>query len=336
MGTELYQICDQFLPGIKVQNIIPYGSGHINDTFKVETENKNYLLQRVNHSIFKNVEGLTGNIIKVTQHLKNKLYRRYPYRKSHKLKVEVLTAVETNNGDFIIKDFAGNYWRMFHFIENSKSYDRVERAELVFEGGKAYGLFMLMLVDFPAEELVETIPQFHDIQFRLNNFYKSFKKDHAGRVGGAKKEIDFVNQRADEMKMIHQLGIENRIPLRVTHNDTKINNVLFNAQDEGICVIDLDTVMPGYVHFDFGDAIRTFTNTADEDEKDLSKVSMNIEYYKAFSTGFLSEMKDVLNETEKETLAFSAKLMTFIIGLRFLTDYLDGDIYYKTKYPDHI
>jgi len=144
-----------------------------------------------------------------------------------------------------------------------------------------------------------------------------------------------VNQREDEMKMIYQLGIENRIPLRVTHNDTKINNVLFNDKDVGICVIDLDTVMPGFVHFDFGDAIRTFANSSDEDEKDLSKVSMNMEYFKAFSTGFLSEMKDVLNETEKETLAFSAKLMTFIIGLRFLTDYLEGDTYYKTNYPEH-
>jgi Ser/Thr protein kinase RdoA (MazF antagonist) len=328
MGTELFQSCDQFLPGIKVQNIIPYGSGHINDTFKVETENKNYLLQRVNHSIFKNVEGLTGNIIKVTQHLRNKI-------KNKKTQMKVLTLVGTTDGDFIIKDIAGNYWRMFRFIENSKSYDRVEGTDLAFEGGKAYGRFMLMLDDFPVRELVETIPQFHNIQFRLSNFYKSVKKDHAGRVGGAKKEIDFVNQRADEMKMIHQLGIENRIPLRVTHNDTKINNVLFNDQDKGICVIDLDTVMPGYVHFDFGDAIRTFTNSADEDEKELSKVSMNIEYFKAFSTGFLSEMKDVLSETEKENLAFSAKLMTFIIGLRFLTDYLEGDTYYKTNYPEH-
>jgi len=155
------------------------------------------------------------------------------------------------------------------------------------------------------------------------------------RVGGAKKEIDFANQRAAEMKKIQQLGKKNHIPLRVTHNDTKINNVLFNDQDKGICIIDLDTVMPGYVHFDFGDAIRTFTNTTDEDEKDLSKISMNMEYFKAFSSGFLSEMKDVLNKTEKETLAFSAKLMTFIIGLRFLTDYLDGDVYYKISYPDN-
>lgn len=328
MVSKLEHICNQFKIGIKVNAVIPYGSGHINDTFKVDVGNKNFLLQRINHSIFKNIEGLTSNIQKVTQHLSYKV-------KSEKLKVGVLTAVETINGDFVCRDNEGSYWRMFLFIENSTSYDLVTRADLAFEGAKAYGQFLRLLDNFPAEDLVETIPQFHDIQFRLDNYYQSINKDYAKRVGDVQKELDFVNSRAKEMKHIHYLGENQLIPLRVTHNDTKINNVLFNSLDEGICVIDLDTVMPGYVHFDFGDAIRTFTNTADEDEKDLSKISMNMEYFKAFSSGFLSEMKNVLTETEINTLAFSAKLMTFIIGLRFLTDYLDGDIYYKTKYPEH-
>jgi len=325
---RLLNICKNFRIEGKVLSIIPYGSGHINETFKVTAANKNYLLQRINHSVFKNVEGLTANIIEITHHLREKV-------KSQKLKVKVLTAVETIHGNFIFKDNDGNYWRIFHFIENSKSYDLVERNELAFQGGKAYGQFMLMLNDFPAKELVDTIPQFHDIEFRLNNFNGSVKKDQAGRVGGVRKEIDFVHHRSDSMKLIQELGANNRIPLRVTHNDTKINNVLFNDKDEGICVIDLDTVMPGYVHYDFGDAIRTFTNTADEDEKDLTKVSMNMEYFKAFSYGFLGEMKEVLYKAEIDTLVFSAKLMTYVIGLRFLTDYLDGDVYYKTKYPEH-
>lgn len=326
MISKLEHICNQFKIKTKVNSIIPYGSGHINDTFKVTTESKNYLLQRVNHSIFKNVEGLTGNIIKVTQHLRNK-------GKSKKLKV--LTAIETINKDHFFKDSEGNYWRMFQFLENSKSYDLVDNIDLAFEGGKAYGEFLRMLDDFSAKELVETIPLFHDIYFRIDNFNKSVEIDNAGRVGVTKKEIEFVNSRVDEMKSIHQLGKEKKIPLRVTHNDTKINNVLFDSQNKGMCVIDLDTVMPGYVHFDFGDAIRTFTNMADEDEKDLSKVFMNMDFFKAFSSGFLSEMKNVLNKAEIDTLAFSAKLMTYIIGLRFLTDYLDGNIYYKTRYPDH-
>ncbi len=328
MVGRLKNICNNFKIESKVNSIIPFGSGHINDTFKVATENKNYLLQRINHNIFKNVEGLTNNITKVTKHLNQKA-------KSQNSNVDVLTALETINGKFIFRDNDGNYWRMFHFIENSRSYNLVESADLALEGGKSYGRFMMMLNDFPAKDLIETIPQFHDIQSRLDNFYQSVEKDYAKRVGGVDKEIDYVNSQAEAMKQIHQLGENKLIPLRVTHNDTKINNVLFNAQGEGICVIDLDTVMSGYVHFDFGDAIRTFTNTADEDEKDLTKVSMNMDYFKAFTTGFMSEMKSVLTETEKETLAFSAKLMTFIIGLRFLTDYLDGDVYYKTKYPEH-
>ncbi len=328
MISKLEHISSQFNIEGKILSVVPFGSGHINDTFKVITDNRNYLLQRVNHNIFKNVEGLTGNIIKVTRHLSEKV-------KSQKSKVEILTAIETINNDYYFKDDENSYWRIFQFIEGSKSYDLVVREDLAFEGGRTYGEFLRMLDDFPARELEETIPQFHDIFFRLDNFKKSVKKDYTNRVEAVGGEIDYVNQRADEMKKIHHLGEENLIPLRVTHNDTKINNVLFNEEDKGVCVIDLDTVMPGYVHFDFGDAIRTFSNTANEDEKDLSKVSMNMEYFKAFSTGFLSEMKDVLNETEKETLAFSAKLMTFIIGLRFLTDYLDGDVYYKTKYPKH-
>ena len=328
METELYRICDHFLPGIRVKKVVPYGSGHINDTFKVETGNENYLLQRINHEVFKNVEGLTENIAKVTRHLRDKAM-------NENSRVKVLTPVKTQFGSFTFSDGSGNYWRMFRFIENSISYDRVERADLAMEGGKAYGWFLLMLDDFPADQLVETIPRFHDIRFRLDNFYNAVKNDNAGRAGEVKKEIDFAEQRADDMKKIYLLGEENRLPVRVTHNDTKINNVLFNDRDKGICIIDLDTVMPGYVHFDFGDAIRTFTNTADEDEQQLSKVSMNIEYFKAFSTGFLSQMKNVLNAEEKETLAFSAKLMTYIIGLRFLTDYLEGDTYYKTNYPEH-
>lgn len=334
MVGKLEHISSQFKIDRKILSVIPFGSGHINDTFKVTTESKNYLLQRVNHSIFKNVEGLTDNIVKVTQHLRRKVKSKKLKAESEESQVEVLTPIETFDGDYFLKN-GDNYWRMFHFMENSKSYDLVNNIDLAFEGGKAYGYFLRMLDDFPAKELVETIPQFHDIYFRIDNFNKSVELDKAGRVGDTKKEIEFVNTRVDEMKSIHQVGEEKKIPLRVTHNDTKINNVLFNAADKGFCVIDLDTVMPGYVHFDFGDAIRTFTNTANEDEKDLDKVSMKMEYFKAFASGFLSEMKSVLNKTEIETLAFSAKLMTFIIGLRFLTDYLNGDVYYKTKYPEH-
>ncbi|MCD4681995.1 MAG: aminoglycoside phosphotransferase family protein, partial [Bacteroidales bacterium] len=313
----------------KVKNVFPYGSGHINDSYKVLTTEQNYLLQRVNQEVFKDIRRLTSNMIRVTGYLTDLISDNNPDER------KVLNTIRAQNGNYFYTDDEFDCWRVFDFIEESQSYDRAVNTGLAYEGGKTYGWFIKMLDQFPADSLAETIPRFHDIQFRIENFRNAVKKDAAGRVGVVQKEIDFVEKRAEEITLIHNLGKDGKIPLRVTHNDTKINNVLFNVDNKGICVIDLDTVMPGYVHFDFGDAIRTFTNTADEDEKDLRKVSMDVDLFTAFSEGFLSETKEILNETEISTLAFSAKLMTFIIGLRFLTDYLEGDIYYKTKYPEH-
>jgi len=329
MRTDLFKIAENFrLNGI-VRNVFPFGSGHINDSYKVLTSEQNYLLQRVNQEVFKDIRGLTSNLVRVTEFLSDLITEQNPDEK------EVLNTIRANNGNYFFTDEEVDCWRVFDFIEGSKSYDIAENTDLAFEGGKTYGWFIKMLDKFPADTLTETIPQFHDIQFRLDNFRNAVSKDVVERVGECKKEIGFIEQRVEEMSEIQNLGKDGKIPLRVTHNDTKINNVLFNAENKGICVIDLDTVMPGFVHFDFGDAIRTFTNTADEDEKDLTKVSMNLDLFKAFAEGFLSETKEILNKTEISILAFSSKLMTFIIGIRFLTDYLDGDIYYKTKYPDH-
>ncbi len=325
---DFYTIIQRFRIDGNVKNAFPYGSGHINDSYKVLTNDKNYLLQRINHEVFKDVRGLTSNISKVSDHLVEKISGRGS-------NMQILSAIQTLNGEFIYKDDDENYWRVFDFIENSKSYNRVENPELAYEGGKAYGWFIKMLNDFPVNTLVETIPMFHDMNFRLDNFHKALNVDPAGRAGEVSNEIEFVNQRSEEMKRILNLGREGKIPVRVTHNDTKINNVLFDQEGKGMCVIDLDTVMPGYVHYDFGDAIRTFTNTADEDEKDLAKVSMSLPLFEAFTKGFLSETKPILTPAEIENLVLSARMMTFIIGLRFLTDYIDGDVYYKTHYPNH-
>jgi len=325
---DFYSIIRRFRIDGNVKNAYPFGSGHINDSYKVLTNDKNYLLQRINHEVFKDVRGLTSNTSKVSDHLAEKLTRKG----SH---MQILVAIRTLNGEFIYKDDDENYWRVFDFIESSKSYNRVDNPDLAFEGGKAYGWFINMLNDFQVNTLFDTIPRFHDMNFRLENFLKAVKSNPAGRVGEVQKEIDFINQRVDEMKLVLNLGKEGKIPIRVTHNDTKINNVLFDQDEKAICVIDLDTVMPGYVHYDFGDAIRTFTNTAEEDEKDVSKVSMNISLFEAFAKGFLSETKSILTPAEIETLALSARIMTYIIGLRFLTDFIEGDIYYKTHYPLH-
>ena len=323
---ELRNIGNQFLIEGEIIKVSPFGSGHINDTFKMETDNKNYILQRINGNIFHDIPGLMQNITCVSDYLINQI-------KGEEL--QVISPVKTKDGKFIHKDSFDESWRVMNFIENSLSLDHVENSEIAFEGGKTYGWFVKMLKDFPINKLKVTIPHFHDIQFRLDNFLKAMETDIRYRVELVPEDIDFVFSRAEEMKIIAELGNEDKIPLRVTHNDTKINNVLFNEENKGICVIDLDTVMPGYSLFDFGDAIRTFANSADEDEKDLHKISLNLEFFKSFSEGFLFETKHILTQEELDHLAFSAKYITFEQGVRFLTDYLEGDHYYKINYLNH-
>lgn len=312
-----------------------FGPGHIHDTYKITTAEKNcddYILQRLNNTVFKDIPRLQENMERVTAHLRRKL-SAVP---GIDLKRECLTLIENRNtGRSWHLDAQGNFWRMFVFISDHRSYERVDSHHKAFEGGKAVGRFQALLSDLPGDPLHETIPDFHNIVKRLETFHRVIKDDPAGRVSTSGKEIDGIISREEEMKVIIRLGEEGKIPLRITHNDTKFNNILFDRNDRALCIIDLDTVMPGYVHYDFGDAIRTASNTADEDSPDVSLVSMDIGIYEAYAKGYLSETKGTLNSTEKEFLAFAPKLLTYIMATRFLTDYLDGDRYYKIKYPLH-
>ena len=224
---------------------------------------------------------------------------------------------------------------MYIFISNHHSYNVVDSPDKAFEGGKAIGRFQAMLSDMPGGPLFETIPWFHDIEKRLQTFNDKIKENPAGRVESVAKEIDQILNRAEEMKIILRLGREGKIPLRITHNDTKFNNILLDENDKALCVIDLDTVMPGYIHYDFGDAIRTAANTASEDENDLSKVRMDINLFKAYAEGYLSETVKTLNDVEKEFLAFAPRLITYTIAVRFLTDFIDGDNYFKIHHELH-
>ncbi len=251
------------------------------------------------------------------------------------IKRECLILIPARDGKSWILDEAGNYWRMYIFISNHRSYNIVDSPDKAIEGGKAIGRFQAMLSDMPGEPLHETIPKFHDIENRLMIFENKIKEDPAGRVASVQWEIGQYRSRGEEMKTILKLGREGKIPLRITHNDTKFNNILLDENDKALCVIDLDTVMPGYVHYDFGDAIRTVTNTAAEDEKDLTKIRMDINLFKAYASGYLSETGGTLNQVEKEYLAFAPKLITYTIGIRFLTDYIDGDNYFKIHHEDH-
>jgi len=325
---DLQDIAERFQTTGRVKQVFPFGSGHINDTYKVLTTEKSYLLQRVNQTVFMDARGLTSNLIRVTNYLSEHLAE-------NKEKMQVLNTIRTINGSYFFVDEEAGFWRMFDFIENAKSYDRAENPEIAREGGKAFGWFIKSLKDFYVASLGEPIPDFHNAEVRLESFKKAIASNRKGRVEEAKNEISFLEKRADEMMRIHNLGQAGKIPRRVTHNDTKINNVLFDENNKAIAVIDLDTVMPGYVMHDFGDAIRTFANTADEDEKDLSLISLKIDYFRAFAEGFLSETKYILTHDEIENLAFSPRYITWEQSLRFLGDYLKGDIYYKIKYPEH-
>jgi len=334
MDYNLKEIFERFTAEGTFLSGVTFGSGHIHDTFKIETvekEKDDYILQRLNNKIFKNIPELQNNIERVTVHLRNKL-NEIP---GSDVKRECLNLVISRDGKSWITDKDGNYWRMFIFIPNHRSYDLVDSPDKAFQGGRAIGRFQAMLSDMPGGPLFETIPKFHDIESRLNALNTKIAANPVGRVKNVSKELDQILTRAEEMKTILKLGREGKIPLRITHNDTKFNNILLDQNDKALCVIDLDTVMPGYVHYDFGDAIRTATNTATEDETDLSKVKMNINLFKAYSEGYLSEAGKTLNNVEKEYLAFAPKLITYIMAVRFLTDFIDGDNYYKIHHELH-
>jgi hypothetical protein len=331
---DIKEIVSNFQHSGTFKSGAPYGSGHINDTYKiytVEPEVYNYILQRVNHHVFRDVPGLMENVLRVTSHIKKKIQDR-PGSEPDR---EVLTVIPSLEGKSYFKDSEGNFWRMYIFIWDNKSYDRVDSPEKAFEGGRMFGQFQSQLADLPGKPLNETIPNFHNIEWRLNTFMETLKRNPVNRASLIQKEIDFVMERSEDMKTILKLGQSGQIPLRITHNDTKFNNVLLDQNDKGLCVIDLDTVMPGYVHYDFGDSIRTSTNTGNEDDANLDNIEMDIKLFEGYTRGFLQETRSTLNKPEIDHLAFAGKLFPYIIGLRFLTDYIDGDNYFKIHSEHH-
>lgn len=310
----------------------PFGSGHIHDTYRVLTSaGGEYILQRINDVVFPDVEGLQENIRIVTGHL----YRRlsaipgsYPARQS-------LTTIMATGGRGWYRAEDGSYWRMFLFIADHHNYDTVKNESLAFEGGRAVGRFTALVSDLSPALLKEIIPGFHNTPARIEAFRRVLDADPAGRAASVRTETEKILARTAEMHQIVRLGEEGLIPLRVTHNDTKFNNILFDGNDKALCMIDLDTVMPGYVHYDFGDAIRTAAATAPEDEADLGRMGIDMKLFRAWTGGFLAEAGDILTATEKKWLAFAPRLITCEQALRFLTDHINGDSYYKIRFPGH-
>lgn len=326
MNDNLAEILKQF---VSDSIINPYGDGHINDTYLTSSEN--FILQKINTGIFNDPDKLMENIVNVTGFLKKKISE-----KGGDPKRETLTVIKTKDGKNYYRTENGNSYRLYIYIDNSYSVSVAENPFQLYNAGKAFGRFQSMLNDYPASTLYEVIPNFHNTRMRFNDFLKAVENDTAKRASLCKDEIDFVLSGKDCIDIITD-GIKNGdIPLRVTHNDTKINNVLFDkSNNDGLCVIDLDTVMPGSMLFDFGDALRSGAATAAEDEKDLSKVWFDLYAFKNFAKGYLEETAPILTKREIELLPMSAKILTYECGMRFLTDYLNGDTYFKVHREGH-
>ena len=329
---ELLNILDQFTLAEKVVSAEPFGNGHINDTLKVTNEKGEikYVLQRINHLIFTNVDMLQNNINIVTTHIRKKLEAKGESDIDRK----VLTFLPTKDGKPYYFD-GDSYWRVCLFIPNSKSYEEVT-PDLSYEAGKAFGDLQSMLADLPEGSLGETIPNFHNMEFRLEQFHDAVKANAAGRLEEVKDLIEEIEKRAEAMCIQERLYREGKLQKRTNHCDTKVNNMMFDADtDKVLCVIDLDTVMPGFVLSDIGDFIRTGANTGAEDDENLDNVNVNMDIFKAYTRGYMETAKAFLSPLEISLLPYGGRLLTYMQTVRFLTDYINGDTYYKIHSPKH-
>lgn len=334
INNEIIEVCKCFnIKGEAIACDVVTG-GHINSThcvvFNDGDKPKKYLVQGINTHVFKNPDELMDNIVSVTSYLKKKIKKF-----GGNAERETLSFLPAVDGKYYYY-FNDKCWRIYNYVDKVYTLNIIENAKVFENAGKSFGMFQRHLSDYPMENLHETIKDFHNTPKRLEALKNSVEADVKGRAASVQKEIDFAFERSEDTKTVLGLYEQGLIPLRVTHNDTKLNNILFDeVTNEGICVIDLDTIMPGFSLYDFGDAIRFGGNTTYEDDPNLDNVKISLELFESYTRGFLSSCAAALTKTEVEYLAFSAKLMTFECGIRFLTDYLDGDVYFKTKYDDH-
>ena len=332
MTNEKYlQILSRFGIKEKILSVEPLGNGHINDTLKVTVASgmPGYVLQRINHHIFTNVEMLQNNIHTVTSHIRAKLQERG----EEDIDRKVLTFLPADDGKRYYFD-GESYWRVCLMSPRSRSLEEVNPSSY-YEAGRAFGDFQSMLSDLPEGALGETIPNFHNMEFRLQQFHEAVQANAAGRADEVKDLIDEIEKRAEEMCVQEELYREGKLKKRTNHCDTKVNNILFDEDGKVLCVIDLDTVMPGFVLSDIGDFIRTGANTGAEDDEQLDRVEVNMEIFKAYTRGYMEKAKSFLTPLEIGLLPYGGRLLTYMQTVRFLTDYLNGDTYYKTHKPKH-
>ncbi|WP_446784872.1 phosphotransferase enzyme family protein [Macellibacteroides fermentans] len=330
-NEQLMAILKQFAIDEDMVSAVPFGNGHINDTLKV-TNSKGeikYILQRINHHIFTNVDMLQNNIFTVTSHIREKLVARGEQDVDRK----VLTFIPAKDGKLYHFD-GDSYWRVCLFIPRSKSFEEVT-PQLSYEAGKAFGDFQTMLSDLPADALGETIPNFHNMEFRLKQFRDAVEANAAGRLEEVKDLVAEIEKRAKDMCIQEELYREGKLKKRTNHCDTKVNNIMFDEEGKVLCVIDLDTVMPGFVLSDIGDFIRTGANTGAEDDENLDNVEVNLEIFEAYTRGYMETAKAFLTPQEIKLLPYGGRLLTYMQTVRFLTDYINGDTYYKIHSPKH-
>jgi len=328
------ELIEKFAVNGNFVSAVPYGNGHINDTRIVKTKDGNgkfheYILQRINKNVFREPAKLMENYVSVTEFIRNKIIAAGgdPER-------EVVNVVKSLDGKDYITDKNGDYWRLILYVRDSVCYDKVERPEQFYDSAVAFGNFQYLLSDYPADTLYETIVNFHNTPDRFRQLTEAVENDLSGRLGEVTAEVEFAKAREHFAGTLERAHAEGRLPLKVTHNDTKLNNVLFDKNTgKGLCVVDLDTIMPGYSVNDFGDSIRFGATTAAEDEADLTKVNFDINLYEFYVKGFIEGAKGGLSDCELELLPIGAIMMTFECGMRFLTDYLNGDTYFKTHRP---
>lgn len=336
INVKLDEALNAYDFGGDITDCFPYGEGHINNTYCVcvqtsDNNQKRYILQRINSNVFKEPLKLMENIYNVTSYLKGEIIKN-----NGDFSRETLNLIKTKNNNFYYIDSDKEVWRLFYFIEDTICLQSVEKPEHFYESAKNFGKFMKQLSEFPAHHLHETIPRFHDTPNRLENLKKSIDADKLGRVSSVKKEIEFALSREKDCAYLMDKLAKKQLPLRVTHNDTKLNNILFDRDTQkGVCIIDLDTIMPGLSANDFGDSIRFGASTAAEDEQDLAKVNFDISLFETYAKGYLETTSDILSQEELESLVWGSKLMTLECGIRFLTDYLDGDNYFKISRENH-
>ncbi|MEM9931032.1 MAG: aminoglycoside phosphotransferase family protein, partial [Bacteroidota bacterium] len=331
---HMQHIAAQFQLKGSVESIIPFGSGHINTSYRVQTSTSTYLLQKINHFIFTDVAALSNNIQQVTDHIRAKIAAATGPAGEQ----QTLQLVPTQSGAWWHQDQEGQYWRVFDFLTGLVSFDVVNTPEQAYAGARSYGFFLRFLDDLPATNITPILPNFHNITTRLEA-YEQARTQVQGKLKSRelllRPETGRIARLASSMQALQRAWQTGQLPTRITHNDTKFNNVLLTPAGEGRAVIDLDTVMPGIVHFDYGDGIRTAAATAAEDEADLQLVGIDLERYRAFTDGYLSVTQAYLSPTERQTLPQAGALLAYLMAVRFLTDFLMGDVYYTTKYPEH-